>query len=245
MTVAAGANAQVVLDGFNLSAFFREFAINADKAVHDATVFANVGSRAKQLGVKHGMATGLAFSDDTVNTGSWSLLSERYESGASGLYVWGPYGFAVGNTTLSLYSTQVQFNPVQVIEDLIRINMQAEAVRDAVDYGVSLHPISAEAVFPVTGTGVDNLAASTNGGVASVHVFDIAGAAPNVVYRVQHSSNGSTWADLVTFTAVTAANQSQRIEVASGTTVNRHLRITITEGGTTTSVNGLVVFARR
>jgi hypothetical protein len=243
MTVAAGANAQVVLDGFNLSAFFREFAINAEKAVHDATVFANVGSRAKQLGVKHGMATGLAFSDDTVNTGSWSLLSERYESGAAGLYVWGPHGFALGNLSLSLYSTQVQFNPVQVIEDLIRINMQAEAARDAVDYGVSLHPISAETVFPFTGTGVDNAVATTNGGVASV--FDIAGAAPSLVYKVQHSTNGTVWVDLVTFTAITTINSSQRIEVASGITVNRHLRTIITNGGTTTSATGLVVFARR
>lgn len=245
MTVAAGANAQIVLDGIDLSVFFREFAINADKAVHDSTVFANVGSRAKLLGVKHGQATGLAFSDDTVNTGSWSLLSERYETPTDGLYVWGPYGFALGNITLSLLSQQVEFNPVQVIDDLIRINMKAEAVRDAVDYGVSLHPMSAETAFPFTGTGVDNGAATANGGVASVHVFAIAGAAPNVVYRVQHSSNGSTWVDLVTFTAKTAANQSQRIEVASGTTVNRHLRTTITNGGTTSSVTGLVVFARR
>lgn len=245
MTVAAGANAQVALDGFNVSDFFREFSISGEKVVHDKTVFSNNGSRAKQTGLKHAMATGVAFSDDTVNTGSWAILSARYGSGVQGLYVWGPHGFTLGNVTLSLLSEEVEFSPVNVVEDLIKITMKAEAVEDAVDFGVSLHPISAETAFPFTGTGVDNLAATTNGGVASVHVFAIAGAAPNVVYRVQHSTDGSTWLDLVTFTAITAANSSQRIEVAAGTTVNRHLRTTITNGGTTSSVTGLVSFARR
>lgn len=245
MTIGIGATAQVVLDGFNVSEFFREFAINGDKMVHDKTVFANNGSRAKQAGLKHGMATGTAFSDDTVNTGSWDILKTRYGSGVSGLYVWGPYGFALGNIAVSLFSEEVGFNPVNVVEDLVKITISAEAKEDALDCGISLHPITPETAFPFTGTGVDNAVATTNGGVASVHVFAIAGAAPNVVYRVQHSSNGSTWLDLVTFSAITAANQSQRIEVAAGTTVNRHLRITITNGGTTTSVTGLVVFARR
>lgn len=245
MTVAAGALAQVVLDGFNVSDFFREFNIAGEKMIHDKTVFSNNGSRAKQTGLKQGTATGVAFSDDTVNTGSWAILSARYGSGVQGLYVWGPHSFAVGNLTCSLLTEEVEFNPVNVVEDLIKITMKAEAIKDAVDYGVSLHPIGAETVFPFTGADVDNLVATANGGVASVHVFAIAGAGPNVVYRVQHSTNGSTWVDLVTFTAITAANQSQRIEVAAGTTVNRHLRTTITNGGTTTSVTGLVVFARR
>lgn len=245
MTVGIGANAQVLLDGFNASEFFREFSIAGDKVVHEKTVFANNGSRAKQTGLKHGMATGLAFSDDTVNTGSWHLLKTRYGAGVSGLYVWAPYSFALGNITVSLLTEEVGFNPVNVVDDLVKITVQAEAIRDALDCGISLHPITAETAFPFTGTGVDNGAATTNGGVASVHVFAIAGAGPNVVYRVQHSSNGSTWVDLVTFTAITAANQSQRVEVAAGTTVNRHLRITITNGGTTTSVTGVVVFARR
>src|ERR1051326_4582568 len=123
MTVAAGANAQVVLDGFNVSDFFREFNISGEKMIHDKTVFGNNGSRAKQTGLKHGTATGVAFSDDTVNTGSWAILSAKYGSGVQGLYVWGPHGFAVGNLTCSLLTEEVEFNPVNVVEDLIKITM--------------------------------------------------------------------------------------------------------------------------
>lgn len=243
MTVAAGANAKVWLDGFDMSGFFREFSISADKAVHDATTFGNNGSRAKAVGVKHGMATGLAFSDDTLNTGSWAVLSARYGSGVSGLYVWGPHGLDFGSMSVALYSEESAFSPQSLIDDLIKITVNAEAKEDAVDFGVVLHANSAETSFPFNGTAVDNGAATSNGGVGSVHVFAIAGAAPNVVYRIQHSTNGSVWADLITFTASTTANTSQRTEVTG--TVNRHLRMTITEGGTTSSVTGGVVFARR
>lgn len=245
MTVAAGANAKVWLDGFDMSGFFREFAINADKMVHDATTFGNNGSRAKAVGVKHGVAIGLAFSDDTVNTGSWAILSNRYGSGVSGLYIWGPHGLDFGAQSVSLYSEESIFNPQQVIEDLIKINITAEAKKDSVDFGVVLHGNTAETSFPFTGTGIDNTAATTNGGVGSVHVFAIAGAAPNVVYRIQHSTNASVWTDLIVFSAITTASSSQRVEVAAGTTVNRHLRTTITNGGTTSSVTGGVAFARR
>jgi hypothetical protein len=51
--------------------------------------------------------------------------------------------------------------------------------------------------------------------------------------KIQHSADNSSWADLGTFTAVTAANAYQRI---SGTgTVNRYLRAQYTITGTSPS----------
>ena len=242
--VGVGTNAQLMLDGYNLSDFFRDFSMSINKDILDSTVFGTVGWRAKTVGLKHGTATGTALYDDTVNTGSWDVLKNHFPSGTAGTYIWAPHGFALGNQIFSLYSEAIQFHPQVVVDDLIRISTAAEARANAVDMGVSLHALSAETTFPYTGTAVDNLAATTNGGVASLHVSAIAGAAPNAVYKVQHAAV-STYADLVTFSAVTAANSYQRVEVASGTTVNRNLRITITDGGTTTSVTGVVAFARR
>lgn len=243
MTIGIGALAKVWLDGYDVSDFFREFAINADKVVHDKTTFGNDGSRAKQTGLKHGVATGVAFSDDTVNTGSWAILSARYGAGVSGLYVWMPYGAAFGSMAHSLYSEEVVFSPQNMVEDLIKITVNAEAKEDAVDLGLVLHGKTAETSLPFTGTGIDSLAATTNGGVGSVHSFAIAGASPNAIVKIQHSTNASVWVDLISFTAITAANTSQRVEVTG--TVNRYLRATITEGGTTTSITPGIVFARR
>jgi NAD/NADP transhydrogenase alpha subunit len=48
---------------------------------------------------------------------------------------------------------------------------------------------------------------------------------------VQHSVNGSVWADLVTFAQVTTTPTKERVVVAAGTTVNRYLRGNWTKGG--------------
>ena len=93
-------------------------------------------------------------------------------------------------------------------------------------------------------TGVDNAAASSNGGVAHLHATaNTRSAVTNV--KVQHSTDNSTWVDLVTFTAVAISTTSaERIVVATGTTVNRYLRAQVVTTGTG-SITTSVAFARR
>jgi hypothetical protein len=51
---------------------------------------------------------------------------------------------------------------------------------------------------------------------------------------------------LVTFTVVSStAKTSERVEVASGTTVNRYLRVNYTVAGSTGSATPVVAFTRR
>jgi hypothetical protein len=105
--------------------------------------------------------------------------------------------------------------------------------------------VSVSTATTTNGTNVDNTAPSTNGGVAHLHVTANTrnGA---TTFKVQHSTDNSTWVDLVTFTSVTAATTgAQRVEVASGTTVQRHLRAQATTAGTTGSITYTVSFARR
>ena len=61
--------------------------------------------------------------------------------------------------------------------------------------------------------------------------------------KIQHSTDASSWADLITFTAFTGATW-ERKAVANGTTVNRYVRAVtdVTGTGTTTF---LVAFAPR
>lgn len=243
MTVGIGANAELLLDGYIMTSFFREFNVQLTKDALDSTVF-GLGSRQKVVGLKHATVSGAAFHDDTANLGSYDVLKNKFPTGTPGTWAFAPYGFALGGQVIEVYSEQIKFQKQNLVADLQMITTEAEALANAADLGVSLHALSAETSFPFTGTAVDNGALTSNGGVATLHVPAIAGAAPNVVYKVQHAAV-STYADLVTFTAVTAANSFQRIEVAPGTTVNRNLRVTITNGGTTSSVTGVVVFARR
>ncbi len=150
---------------------------------------------------------------------------------------------AIGKPALLMYADAVKHELDMPVANLVKVHIECSAQKWGVEHGVSLHDLTQE-----TGTGnstsVDNGAATVNGGVGVLHATAIDGAAPSVVVKIQHSTNNSTWADLVTFTAAVAATK-QRIEVAPGTTVNRWLREVHTFGGTTTSITHNVAFARR
>jgi len=127
----------------------------------------------------------------------------------------------------------------------ISAQAQASGTVGGLDGGVLL-AASQTITATVANTGVDNAAASTNGGVAHLHVTTNTrnGA---ITVKVQHSSNNSTWADLFTFTATTSATTtSERIEVAAGTAVNRYLRANVSGfAGSSGTATITVGFARR
>lgn len=116
--------------------------------------------------------------------------------------------------------------------------------------GYTLHPLAAE-VGTVNGQTVDAPAGAggvyptTTGWTSNLHVSAIAGAAPSVTVKLQHSTDGTTWADLSggSFAAATAAT-SQQLSGAATASVNRYVRCVITFGGTTTSITLAVSFSR-
>lgn len=113
------------------------------------------------------------------------------------------------------------------------------------EMGYVLHAISAETADG-NGTAVDRgaspLTPTTHGLVAIMHVTAYAGLTSAAI-KIQHSTDNSSWADLVSFTSVTAIG-AQRVAVADGTTVNRYLRA-VTDVTGTGSVTFLVAAAPR
>jgi hypothetical protein len=68
----------------------------------------------------------------------------------------------------------------------------------------------------------------------------------DLTVKVQHSADDSTYADLVTFTAITVAPAKERKTVAAGTTVNRYLAASwaFTGAGAAHTATFVVGFAR-
>jgi len=91
------------------------------------------------------------------------------------------------------------------------------------EWGVTLTASKTTNASAASGTGVDNAASSANGCVAYLEAMSLTSG--TCVVKVQHSTDNSTWADLITFTSVTTANVpfAQR-STASGT-INRYLRV--------------------
>jgi hypothetical protein len=80
-----------------------------------------------------------------------------------------------------------------------------------------------------TGAMVDNGAASANGGTAVQQVTARSGSA-NLVGKLQHSPDNTTYTDLVTFVNVTSAPNQQSVTVAG--TIQRYLKYVGTIAGT-------------
>jgi len=107
-----------------------------------------------------------------------------------------------------------------------------------IDYGVSLADLDVPKIADANGATFDGGAGTSGGALAVLQVSSVTGG--GVTVKVQHSTDGSTWADLATFTAASSTT-SQRVTVAG--TVNRYLRATWTQ--TATSASFAVTLSRR
>lgn len=249
MAIGHGSTAVLLLDGYDMTGFSKNAQVVPTIDLLDSTVF-GATAKTRVPGLKHGTLSADMFFDDTLTTGSWDVLKTKYAAQTPGAaspatISLGPQGFAVGARVAMLYGNVNKFESKSVVADLVQLVLGAEAEEDAVDFGVSLHALTAETSFAFTGTSVDNAAASANGGVGVIHCTAIAGAAKSATATLQHSVDGSTWATLISFAAITSANTALRTEVAAGTTVRRYLRITVADTGTTSSFTFACAFARR
>jgi len=151
-----------------------------------------------------------------------------------------PSGTARGAETWQVQSNELNFNTSAAVADVVGVTAAFQS-DGLVDPGVVLDPETAITI-DTNGTSVDNTAATSNGGVAHLHVTAYSGLTSNSII-IEHSTNNSTWTTLATFTLVTGTG-SERLVIAPGTTVNRYLRIRDDVTGTG-SCTRFVSFARR
>ena len=151
-----------------------------------------------------------------------------------------PSGTARGAETWQVQSNELNFSTTAAAALVVNATVAFQS-DGLVDPGVVIDPETAITV-DTNGTSVDNTAATSNGGVAHLHVTAYSGLTSNSII-LEHSTNNSVWTTLATFTLVTGTG-SERLVVAPGTTVNRYLRIRDDVTGTG-SCTRFVSFARR
>lgn len=98
-------------------------------------------------------------------------------------------------------------------------------------------------------TSVDNAASTAEGGVGHLHVTEADNdGGGDLVVMIEHSDTGAfagEQAVLVTFAPVEGQPVAERVEVAAGTTVNRHLReVHLVSGGVAPRWTFAVAFGR-
>jgi len=116
------------------------------------------------------------------------------------------------------------------VSDAVGFAMTAQA-DESVDMGFLAHALGAETVDG-NGTAVDRGVGSATGGggVGVLHVTAFSGLT-SAALKIQHSTDNSVWADLITFTSVTAVGAERKF-LAPGTTINRYVRAVTDVTGT-------------
>lgn len=133
------------------------------------------------------------------------------------------------------------------LKDAVDFNLELDARGAYNDGNILVSPGTLLTGSTGTGSVDDNTlfgGPTTTGAAAQLHVWAIdGGTSPGITMKIQHSPDGTTWTDLITFTAATTIG-AQRITLPSTTTVNQKVQATWTISGSPTGVQVLLGFAR-
>lgn len=233
-----GRDVRVLYAAYDLSPYFKDYSSDDNIAMLDRTTFGN-NAMVYQPGPESGQITLNGFVDNLVAGSRAILLAAKQAAGNQVVSIFPTDYGTQGNPVNVLVSRFASFKEGGSVADLVALALTIQADGGIDANGVLLHPLQAETAAGNTAS-VDNAALSSNGGVGNFHATAFVGT--DFTLKIQHSSNNSTWVDLITFAQITDIGSEQKV-VASGTTVNRYLRVLWT--GTFTSITFALSLARR
>ena len=242
MAFIHGKSAGVLYGAYDLSAFFNEASMSQSVETAETTTFGS-GAKSYITGLKDGTFS-LSGMFDGVAAGIDEVISASVGDSANVPITIIPQQAAtmvVCDVSFSGETLETSYEVSSPVGDVVSANMEGQ-ITGGMDRGIILAPktvVSATA----TGTSVDQTASTTNGGVGYLHVTANTrnGA---ITVKVQHSSDNSTFADLITFTSVSSTTiVSERIAVTG--TVNRYVRASYTVAGSSGSATTTVAFSRK
>jgi len=242
MAFVHGKSTVVLCNATNMSPYLKEVSSNQGVDMSDVTAFGTTGTKSYLPGLKDGKVSASGMFDGA--TGAIDSVFQAVLGNASvvELSVF-PDTDAIGKRGFIAECWETSYNLSSPVADVVQASAEFQA-SGGVDYAVSLQALSAQTVTG-NGTSVDNTTSSANGGIAMLHVTANTQNSTTII-KIQHSVDNSTFTDLGSaFTTIPATTTtSERIVIASGTTVNRYLRVVRTIAGTG-SITYQTSFARK
>jgi len=242
MAFIHGKSAGVLYGAYDLSPFFNEASMSQSVETAETTTFGS-GAKSYITGLKDGTFS-LSGMFDGAAAGIDEVISASIGDGVNVPITVVPQQattMAVSDVSFSGETLETSYEVSSPVGDVVSANAEGQ-ITGGMDRGVILAPKSA-VTATATGTSVDQAAGTTNGAVGYVHVTANTrnGA---ITVKVQHSTDNSTFADLITFTSVSSTTVvSERIAVAG--TVNRYVRASFTVAGSSGSATITVAFSRK
>lgn len=243
MSVAKGLS--IYGNGVNLAKAFKEFNPTAEQKVVDATTL-NDTYEVFELGFKTGTVStnGCWKYDQTELDEIHNIFSSAFTNQTNVILTAALEAYATGNPAIMVDGTITKLGFPMQVGQLIMCSADFQAT-NGIAFGKWLFN-SAVDDETMNGTSVDNAAATSNGGILHVHVQNVdLTDLSNAGFKLQHSTDNSTWVDLIGNTGFDTDPlfTSMSVRVAAGTTVRRYLRfVGVTSGGIATFQ---AAFARR
>ena len=239
MTIRAAQTSRVLASAYPLSGVTTRWGFNWNAEMLDVTCLTNTakvfldGDEKSDFSVE-----GILDTDGSVNALNDQLTTWKATSKPVTV---APSGTTAGSEVFIASMVEGQYQTHTSKPDVVRWQL-AGTTDGLADFGQSVLDLTAITANNLSAA-VDGTAATTNGGIAQIHVTAYSGFT-NVVVTIEHSVDGSTsWATLATFTTITNLT-SERVLVATGTNVRRFLRANTAVTGAG-SITFQTSFARR
>lgn len=234
-TQTHGSGMGVLVNGYDLSPFHNQLGENISVDTADETCFGPLGTPVTNKSYVVGLEdatldlTGKFAKDHAVGAPNRDQVADVLEAAirvaAKPIVTLFPFGDGFGKNCHGYLADMNSYDVQESVSAIVTVTSKFQSSHGS-DLLAVLHPLAADVAGTNNGAtldaGVAYVAANWKGIIANLHVTDITGGAPSVACKVQHSADGTTWVDLVTFTAVTAKHKAQRLLVLG--TVNRYLR---------------------
>lgn len=241
-TFRHGKSTAVLVNQYNLSAYLNEATSTSEIETGETSTF---GSSAKTYipGLRDATisASGLyeSASTDAVDT----VLQATITGSGDDVATVAPEGLTVGRRAVIGTSETTSYEVSASVGDVVSVTADFQ-ISGGLDSGLVLAAATTVTTATTTnGTSQDNTASSANGGSANLHVTANTWSGATTV-KVQHSTDNSTWVDLIAFTSVSASTLSGQRATVTGT-VNRYVRAIATTAAGSGSITYTVAFARR
>jgi hypothetical protein len=235
----------VFVDGYDLSAYLKSHSVQHSADVPDTTTYGNSAVRRTVVGLEDGTVTLGGFHDTTAG-GTWAVFNASLGAASASVLSIGVEGTTIGLPALLAGGRGASEDQGSEVDAVIEVSLEIQA-DNGVEHG-KWQLAKAAVGSSGNSASIDGGAATATGWVAHIHATAVSGTSPTLDSKIQDSADDSAWADLsgATFTQITAANVSQRLEGAATATVRRYTREVHTIGGSDTpTVTAAVALARR
>lgn len=236
MSFTHGKSAQVFWNGYNLTSYLHTVAVNATGDVAETSVF-GLSSKTFIAGLVNATLSvdGLF---ETTSGADVDLLNQALAASTAHVVLVFPQGDTLGNDAWGTVAIGTGFNITANLGSAVMVTGAAQCNVGA-ELLTSHHPLAAS-TDTTASSSVDGGASTTTGGVGYLEVTAFNGT--DITVKVQDSADNVTFADLLSFTAVTAANSKERKALSAGATVRRYTRDG--RSGTFTSCTYAMAFGR-